>query len=542
MEMKYCPNCGDVYPEQAAVCQAHGTVLHTWGGGTDVGDITHTDVVALPDELPFHPGDAFSGSRSMPIRHEHTAPPRTPSASVVVDPSLGYGPPVTNRVLGGRYHLHDQIGIGGYGAVFRAVDDQTAVRVAVKILSPALSNDYEVLERFRREAIAASMVRHPGIVEVFDVGVDATGLHFIVMEFLDGVDLQGLLRDGVAMERARALGIALQCAHALTAAHDAGILHRDLKPANIFVTRAAHGGDAVKIIDFGVSKITRRVDVGADLTSASKVVGTPMYMAPEQARGAELDGRVDVYALGIILYVMLTGTPPFTGASALEILEKHARQKRVPPSHLNPELFSHAAIDRAVLAAIAVKPDDRHASMAAFAAALTDCLDAVQAITPTVPRDLRRTAGDDTLVVAPLPLPLQAPAQGVAASGEATRVMRASPGHQRPVVYALISTTVVAIAALVWLATADRSGEGGRDRPAATELTATPEPDGDVPRAASAVPRPAADASVPEAEGIADQPGGDARTATQEPKRERPPPRRVKRRPAREEPLGIEEW
>ncbi|MBL8625715.1 MAG: serine/threonine protein kinase [Myxococcales bacterium] len=361
--MRICPQCGEVYPNRATRCRAHEVTLEPW---TEFATAAFTDVEhrALPVATPF----------DLPR-------PVTPDGgdlALADTPRSGDVPAARGsrrrRVIGGRYRLGRELGVGGYGVVFAADDQLTGDRVAIKLLAPSATANAESLTRFHREAIATSRIRHPHIVDVADFDVDPDGGHFIVMEYLDGRDLSEALADDGPLAPARALAIAAQCARGLAAAHRVGVLHRDLKPANIYLVRRADGGEAVKIIDFGVSKLTRLAGDYTDVTSASKVVGTPCYMAPEQARGRELDGRCDVYALGVVLFEMLVGQRPFTGRAPLEILVQHVKAPRVAPSTLRPELAACPGLDALVVRALAVDPGDRFASMTAFSDALLACL------------------------------------------------------------------------------------------------------------------------------------------------------------------------
>lgn len=283
----------------------------------------------------------------------------------------------SGRILGGRYRLGRQLGAGGYGAVFAAEDTLTGERVAIKILAPGASLNQELVVRFHREAIAASRVRHPHIVNVADFDVDEDDGHYIVMEHLDGCDLAQLLANEGRFAPVRALTIAAQCARGLAAVHRVGVLHRDLKPANVFVVKREEGRETVKVIDFGISKLTPIAGDYTDVTSASKVVGTPSYMAPEQARGKPLDARADVYALGVMLFEMLTGERPFGGRSPLEILGNSLSAPRVAPSTLRAELAGCPGLDALVLRAISAAADQRFPSMDCFADAILDCLRAI---------------------------------------------------------------------------------------------------------------------------------------------------------------------
>lgn len=341
--------------------------------------------------------------------------------------------PTATRVLGGRYRLGRQLGAGGYGSVFAAEDTITGERVAIKVLSPAAAMNHELIIRFHREAIAASRVRHPHIVNVADFDVDEDDGHYIVMEQLDGCDLAQRLAESGRFGAARALTIAAQCARGLAAAHRVGVLHRDLKPGNIFLVRREGGGETVKVIDFGISKLTAIAGDYTDVTSASKVVGTPSYMSPEQARGASLDARTDVYALGVVLFEMLVGERPFTGRSPLEIVGNHISAPRIAPSTLRRELADCPGLDALVLRALSANVEQRFASMEAFGDALVACL---HAFAPDAAKHVTEPTGERTT-------PTRWPQHDGVATGAVARF--GSRSRWLGVGAAVIATSIVAI-------------------------------------------------------------------------------------------------
>lgn len=222
-------------------------------------------------------------------------------------------PEVTPGGRFGHYEIVSSIGVGGMGQVYLALDVELRRRVALKVLPPEFTADEERILRFRREARAASALNHPNIVTVYDVG-ESGQTWFIVTEFIEGQTLRGRLEQG-CIPIDLTLDITLQCARALAAAHDAGIVHRDVKPENILL----RGDGVVKIVDFGLAETSEDFfDLGND-TRTGKVMGTPRYMSPEQARGERLDARSDIFSLGVVLYEMITGRPAFPGATAAEI-------------------------------------------------------------------------------------------------------------------------------------------------------------------------------------------------------------------------------
>lgn len=233
------------------------------------------------------------------------------------------------QVLANRYRVDRCIGVGGMGSVYEAWDGVGSQRVAVKVLHQALLRHPVIPKRFLQEAMAARALTTPYAVKVEGTGTLPDGCPFIVMEFLDGLDLGTLVRQaGGKLGVERVVRLADQIAAALEEAHAKGIVHRDLKPENVFVLRTA-AGEMIKVVDFGISKILTRED-GIRLTQTGTTLGTPQYMAMEQLRGAkDLDGRVDVYALGVMLYEVLSGVRPYDGFTYEEVIMKVATT--VPP-------------------------------------------------------------------------------------------------------------------------------------------------------------------------------------------------------------------
>ena len=281
--------------------------------------------------------------------------------------------PIIGLIVDGRYKVAEMIGEGGMGKVYLAEHVDIGKRVALKVLHPSYSRMPDLVERFRREARAASKIGHPHIVDVTDSGTTADGSAYFVMEFLEGVELGGVIEREGALEVARAVRIAQQICRALAAAHASGIIHRDLKPENIFLTIRDGTADFVKVLDFGIAKTTEAEEARErKLTSPGMAMGTPEYMAPEQAAGRPADARCDVYALGAILYEMLTGVPPYQGDNFMEILTKKATVDPVPPVHLRSTI--PATVSSLVVQAMARNPDDRPSTMEAFEYELTKCL------------------------------------------------------------------------------------------------------------------------------------------------------------------------
>src|SRR5262245_1498640 len=261
---------------------------------------------------------------------------------------------LTGRTLDQKYYLESKLGVGGMGTVYRAGRLLIGDRVAVKVLHPDQMADPYAVERFRREAQTASRLKHPNVVTVYDFGVSREGLNYQVMELAEGVSLRSLVhRLGRPAETVAAEIIRQVCA-ALDEAHRQGIVHRDIKPENILV-QTIPGGLKVKVLDFGIAAL-RDVKAGR-LTRTGAVVGTTHYMSPEQCLGEELDGRSDIYSLGIVVFEMLTGVVPFDSPTTTAIVVKHVNEPPPPPRTLNPKISP--AVESVALRALEKRRDAR---------------------------------------------------------------------------------------------------------------------------------------------------------------------------------------
>ncbi len=264
------------------------------------------------------------------------------------------------QLVAKKYRVEQMIGEGGMGKVYRAHQTMLDKPVVLKVLRKTLLGDERTVRRFEREARAASRLNHPNSISILDFGHLDDGALFIAMEYVQGKDLHQILSREWPLPEARIVRIVGQVLSALADAHGAGVIHRDLKPENIMVEQRRNEPDFVKVLDFGIAKIQDQAgDEGPALTRAGFVCGTPEYMSPEQARGAQLDHRSDLYAVGVILYQLTTGLLPFESDSAVGFATKHLTEEPPPPSRRRPEAKISAGMERLILRALSKDPNDR---------------------------------------------------------------------------------------------------------------------------------------------------------------------------------------
>ncbi len=268
----------------------------------------------------------------------------------------------------GRYRLLRVIGTGGMGSVYEAAHTSLGHRVAIKTLKPALAENTITSTRFLREGVVAAKIRHPNAVTVFDV-LEDRGLSYLVMEYLDGETLKDLLDREAPLSLSRAADILLPVASAVSAAHDEGIVHRDLKPSNIILARERTGLVTPKVLDFGLSWAADEERPQGDITRSGVVLGTLLYMAPEQVRNArQASAASDQYALGVILYQAVTGARPFLRETQFDMMNAVVSGQHAPPRDVRPELS--AELEGVIERAMHVDPSLRYPSVHAFARAL----------------------------------------------------------------------------------------------------------------------------------------------------------------------------
>ncbi|MET0386751.1 MAG: serine/threonine-protein kinase [Polyangiales bacterium] len=270
--------------------------------------------------------------------------------------------PKPGDVLDGRYVLQETIGEGGVGFIFRAIQFKVERPLAVKFLQREVVGERSVKSRFEREALTLAALAHPNIVRLQDYGI-ARGNPFLVMEFVEGRTLRGLLNQaGGPLEVSRALALTRQILYALAYAHDRGLVHRDLKPANLIVQQLPHQPEHLKVLDFGFVKLLPGSDLdrGAQLTRAGHTFGSPPYMSPEHATGSPVDGRSDLYSLGVLLFEMVTGERPFSG-DIHQMLRHHLTTTPPRLASLRPELGNYPELQALLDKALAKKRDERFA-------------------------------------------------------------------------------------------------------------------------------------------------------------------------------------
>jgi len=316
---------------------------------------------------------------------------------------------VPGMIIRGKYEILEKIGTGGMASVYRARHLAFGEIVAIKLVGPKLAHDADFLKRFRTEAVVTRKLQHPNAVRVEDLDSTEDGRPFIVMEYVNGRSLREVIRTEGALALPRAVAIARQACSALAAAHAIGITHRDIKPDNILLASSS-GGERVKVLDFGIAKVKEGAfDTGEGYTptQTGMVMGTPQYISPEQAmgkRGAEVDGRSDLYSLGVVLYEMVTGRLPFSSDTAMGMILHHLQTSPTPPQIARADLSIPPPLSDLLMKALQKERDRRFASAGEMLAAL----DAVAAL--PLPSAPLAPPGPEPSRQSPVPVPTPAPA------------------------------------------------------------------------------------------------------------------------------------
>ena len=412
---------------------------------------------------------------------------------------------VPGQILLRKYRVEELLGRGGMGVVFAARHLALDERVAIKVLAPAASEHQDALARLQREARILARVRNEHVVRVIDLGQLDDGAPFMVMEHLTGRDLGSLLEEQGRLGVEAAVSYILQALIALAAAHANGVVHRDLKPENLFCSQAQDGSCLIKVLDFGISRLERsaRGSASASMTGPSAVMGTPLYMSPEQLRDPRaVDARSDIWSIGVVLYELVTGVAPFSGASLGDIAIKIATEPPPPLTFVAPSIASQ--LEDVLSRCLRKERDERFANVAQLARALepfgpTGCRQLVERVERLAAEPPICLPGDDQSSLSPDSNPLTAPAphEATVASPPASRA--ASAARWRPSGAQLLVALCVPIALVAaWRLTAPRAGA-----PAATAVAAglidparPTDASQDVPRIASSVSQPVAPAQV----------------------------------------------
>ncbi|WP_404392432.1 protein kinase [Humibacillus xanthopallidus] len=391
--------------------------------------------------------------------------------------------------LSGRYVLGERLAVGGMGEVHVATDERLARQVAVKLLHRSQGSSEESVERFRREAVVVAGLLHPSIAQVYDYGVHRDGTdeaeHFIVMQLAPGADLAALLRRRGRLEPAEAVTIATQVCAALGAAHRAGVVHRDIKPGNVIVSPDLE----VKVTDFGIARTLGQTSI----TDVGTILGTAAYLPPEQARGEAASPASDLYSLGILLYQMLTGRPPFDGETPVAVALRHLDEAVPPPSAAAPGI--PPALDRVVAVATAKDPAQRYPDADAMAAALREVFTetaarAAEQARAAAARESAVAAAELT-ATAPMPVPVQ--------PRRRAQPPAAVPDRRHPSRAAWIAAAAAALVLLVGGLTlltgrpdAPRVASGAAVAPGPAAPTTSSQTSTRVPTSRAAAPTPAA--------------------------------------------------
>jgi serine/threonine-protein kinase len=455
---------------------------------------THANVACARCGAALAPDARFCGGCGNAVAPTHAAT----SASA---PSTGTSPDLSGRVIAGRYKILSRLGEGGMGAVYRAEQLSLKRTVALKLLKQELSAEPGLVRRFNAEAELAAKLTHPNTVTLFDFGQDDDGTLFITMELLAGKSLREVITFG-PLPLPRALAICEQITASLADAHGHGIVHRDLKPDNVMLCEQGKRTDVVKVLDFGIAKLRdeRTEGVPAAVTRAGDLLGTPQYMAPEQIRGDAVDARTDVYALGAVVYEMLTGRLPFEAPTVMAILSKHLTEMPPPPSQRRPDLGIPPQVDQLVMDSLQKDAARRPQSMDAFAERLAairhGTTAAGVAFAPTAPRVITRPPGVPMSVPVHNPVFSPPPVQTVHPQGVGMGMPMAAPpapawtpaappdarpagSSKKPLIAALIA--LLLIGGIVTVAVIVSGGGGDKKQADTTDTTEQPPPEAALP-------------------------------------------------------------
>jgi len=345
---------------------------------------------------------------------------------------------LVGQVIADRYHVVKKLGEGGMGQVYLAEHVKMGRRSAIKVMNPSMVHDPDAVARFNREAANASRITHPNVCAVYDFGETPDGTIYLAMEFIEGEPLTDILERDGALQTARAVQIFQQVADALQAAHDLGIVHRDLKPDNIMISRGkgVRGGDVVKVVDFGIAKAVGGDDAGQKVTKTGLVVGTPEFMSPEQLSGDRVDGRSDLYALGLVFFRMLTGKLPFEASTSQETMIKRLTDEPTKLAAARPDLPFPDGLQEVLDAALTRSPVDRYQTVAKFAESVATVIGTAGGRSAAIPQTRADTDAKTQLL------------DSVAAKATAVMAGRQAPPAKKRSVVPLVVGAVVVLGAV----------------------------------------------------------------------------------------------
>ncbi|HTR56397.1 MAG TPA: protein kinase [Kofleriaceae bacterium] len=346
--------------------QGTGTVARPQGAAGTGRPASPAPVAQVPKSNPSNPA---AGAQRAPQR-------------AALKRSLKGDEVYIGQTLNNRFKIESKIGEGGFGAVYRGVQLATGRKVALKLLHPEMTKDENLVARFRREGMVLCNLRDAHTITTYDFDQTPDGTLYIAMELLEGKSLHQIFHEQAPLEWKRVFKILMEMCSSLAEAHAQGIIHRDLKPENVYLESRPGNPEFVKILDFGIAKVMRGDSIdpaSPQLTATGQTLGTLEYMSPEQLMGKPLDGRSDVYALGVVAYEMITGRLPFPDAKGpAGLITAQLKQTPMPPSQANPKANVPPAADRAILKCLEKDKNNRYADVTAFSVAMQEVLDSTR--------------------------------------------------------------------------------------------------------------------------------------------------------------------
>jgi serine/threonine protein kinase len=373
-----CPSCNTPLEPNARFCGVCGYRLQAKASPAPNGPAPAGGAVRPAGQAAGRPVTPVGGSPQVAKPAGSAPKPGPPRAAI----PKGRGPKgdeiYINQVLNNRFRVESKIGEGGFGAVYRGIQLATGRKVALKLLHPEMTKDENLVARFRREGMVLCNLRDAHTITTYDFDQTPDGTLYIAMELLEGKSLHQLFHEQAPLDWKRMFKILTEMCSSLAEAHAQGIVHRDLKPENVYLESRPGNPEFVKILDFGIAKVMRGDTIdpqSPQLTATGQTLGTLEYMSPEQLMGKPLDGRSDVYALGVVSYEMITGRLPFPDAKGpAGLITAQLKQTPIPPSQANPKVSLPPTADRVILKCLEKDKNNRYADVSALAAALTEVL------------------------------------------------------------------------------------------------------------------------------------------------------------------------